>query len=189
MHLWHAACARACVCVCIFPLAQSNPTFRAPAPLHPLQSRMSEVFGVDIHPAARLGWGVMMDHATGEAQGDGGMRGGGMHEGGKSSCHTAPSGWLYWPPAACSTCCPADADLLGLEGVCAWLHAPAPPPPAHPCPPSMYPAPRCRHSDRRDSDSGRQRQHAAPRHPGRQRHWQGRAAPCGRQWGAAGGGR
>lgn len=30
-----------------------------------LQSRMSEVFGVDIHPAARLGWGVMMDHATG----------------------------------------------------------------------------------------------------------------------------
>ncbi|EFN55278.1 hypothetical protein CHLNCDRAFT_35524 [Chlorella variabilis] len=30
-----------------------------------LQSRMSEVFGVDIHPAAQLGWGVMMDHATG----------------------------------------------------------------------------------------------------------------------------
>lgn len=30
-----------------------------------LQSRMSEVFGVDIHPAARIGWGVMMDHATG----------------------------------------------------------------------------------------------------------------------------
>ena len=30
-----------------------------------LQSRMSEVFGVDIHPAATLGWGVMMDHATG----------------------------------------------------------------------------------------------------------------------------
>lgn len=33
--------------------------------LLPLQSRMSEVFGVDIHPAARIGWGVMMDHATG----------------------------------------------------------------------------------------------------------------------------
>ncbi|KAI3428724.1 hypothetical protein D9Q98_007548 [Chlorella vulgaris] len=30
-----------------------------------LQSRMSEVFGVDIHPAATLGWGIMMDHATG----------------------------------------------------------------------------------------------------------------------------
>lgn len=26
----------------------------------------SQVFGVDIHPAARIGWGVMMDHATGE---------------------------------------------------------------------------------------------------------------------------
>jgi serine O-acetyltransferase len=34
-----------------------------------LQSRMSEVFGVDIHPAAQIGWGVMMDHATGELPG------------------------------------------------------------------------------------------------------------------------
>jgi serine O-acetyltransferase len=30
-----------------------------------LQSRTSEVFGVDIHPAARLGAGLMLDHATG----------------------------------------------------------------------------------------------------------------------------
>jgi serine O-acetyltransferase len=30
-----------------------------------LQSRRSEVFGVDIHPAARLGCGIMIDHATG----------------------------------------------------------------------------------------------------------------------------
>lgn len=30
-----------------------------------IQSRVSEVFGVDIHPAARLGRGIMMDHATG----------------------------------------------------------------------------------------------------------------------------
>jgi len=30
-----------------------------------LQSRVSEVFAVDIHPAARLGRGLMMDHATG----------------------------------------------------------------------------------------------------------------------------
>ncbi len=30
-----------------------------------LQNRVSEVFGVDIHPAARIGCGVMMDHATG----------------------------------------------------------------------------------------------------------------------------
>jgi len=30
-----------------------------------LQSRSSEVLGVDIHPAARLGCGIMIDHATG----------------------------------------------------------------------------------------------------------------------------
>ncbi len=30
-----------------------------------LQSRMSEVFGVDIHPAARIGCGIMIDHGTG----------------------------------------------------------------------------------------------------------------------------
>ncbi len=30
-----------------------------------LQSRMSEVFGVDIHPAAKVGRGIMFDHATG----------------------------------------------------------------------------------------------------------------------------
>ena len=30
-----------------------------------LQSRISQVFGVDIHPAARLGCGILMDHATG----------------------------------------------------------------------------------------------------------------------------
>ncbi len=29
-----------------------------------LQSRSSEVFGVDIHPAARIGCGMMIDHAT-----------------------------------------------------------------------------------------------------------------------------
>ena len=29
-----------------------------------LQNRMSEVFGVDIHPAARFGHGLMLDHAT-----------------------------------------------------------------------------------------------------------------------------
>jgi serine O-acetyltransferase len=30
-----------------------------------LQNRISEVFGVDIHPAARIGSGVLVDHATG----------------------------------------------------------------------------------------------------------------------------
>jgi len=29
------------------------------------QNRMSVVFGVDIHPAAQLGYGLMLDHATG----------------------------------------------------------------------------------------------------------------------------
>ncbi|MFT6051681.1 MAG: serine O-acetyltransferase [Halioglobus sp.] len=29
------------------------------------QNRMSAEFGVDIHPAARLGYGIMLDHATG----------------------------------------------------------------------------------------------------------------------------
>lgn len=35
-----------------------------------LQSRMSEIFGVDIHPAARIGCGVLMDHATGVVVGE-----------------------------------------------------------------------------------------------------------------------
>lgn len=30
-----------------------------------LQSRISQTFGVDIHPAARVGCGILMDHATG----------------------------------------------------------------------------------------------------------------------------
>jgi serine O-acetyltransferase len=29
------------------------------------QSRISQIFGVDIHPAARIGRGILMDHATG----------------------------------------------------------------------------------------------------------------------------
>lgn len=29
-----------------------------------LQNRVSEVFGVDIHPAARMGKGILIDHAT-----------------------------------------------------------------------------------------------------------------------------
>lgn len=35
-----------------------------------IQSRNSEVFGVDIHPAARIGQGVMFDHATGIVVGE-----------------------------------------------------------------------------------------------------------------------
>ena len=35
-----------------------------------LQNRISEVFGADIHPAAQIGKGVMMDHATGVVIGE-----------------------------------------------------------------------------------------------------------------------
>ncbi len=35
-----------------------------------VQSRVSELFGVDIHPAARIGRGIMMDHATGVVIGE-----------------------------------------------------------------------------------------------------------------------
>lgn len=35
-----------------------------------LQSRISEVFGVDIHPAAKIGKGIMLDHATGVVIGE-----------------------------------------------------------------------------------------------------------------------
>ncbi|KAG8073856.1 hypothetical protein GUJ93_ZPchr0006g46262 [Zizania palustris] len=35
-----------------------------------LQSRTSEVFGVDIHPGARIGCGILLDHATGVVIGE-----------------------------------------------------------------------------------------------------------------------
>lgn len=35
-----------------------------------LQSRISEVFGVDIHPAAKIGEGILLDHATGVVIGE-----------------------------------------------------------------------------------------------------------------------
>uniref|UniRef100_A0A2P2KG29 serine O-acetyltransferase n=1 Tax=Rhizophora mucronata TaxID=61149 RepID=A0A2P2KG29_RHIMU len=35
-----------------------------------LQSRISEVFGVDIHPAARIGEAILLDHATGVVIGE-----------------------------------------------------------------------------------------------------------------------
>lgn len=35
-----------------------------------LQSRMSEIFAVDIHPAARIGRGIMLDHGTGVVIGE-----------------------------------------------------------------------------------------------------------------------
>jgi serine acetyltransferase len=35
-----------------------------------IQSRMSEVFHVDIHPGARIGRGLLLDHATGVVIGE-----------------------------------------------------------------------------------------------------------------------
>ncbi|URD89414.1 Serine acetyltransferase, N-terminal [Musa troglodytarum] len=35
-----------------------------------LQSRIADVFAVDIHPAARIGKGILLDHATGVVVGD-----------------------------------------------------------------------------------------------------------------------
>lgn len=35
-----------------------------------MQSRISEVFGIDIHPAARIGQGVLIDHASGVVIGE-----------------------------------------------------------------------------------------------------------------------
>jgi serine O-acetyltransferase len=35
-----------------------------------LQSRISEVLAVDIHPAARIGRGILMDHGTGVVIGE-----------------------------------------------------------------------------------------------------------------------
>jgi len=35
-----------------------------------LQSRVSEVFGVDIHPAAKMGTGILIDHGTGVVIGE-----------------------------------------------------------------------------------------------------------------------
>ncbi|MYM64331.1 serine O-acetyltransferase [Pseudomaricurvus sp. HS19] len=42
---------------------------RKPLALY-LQHQMSQVFGVDIHPGARLGRGIMIDHATGVVVGE-----------------------------------------------------------------------------------------------------------------------
>ena len=42
---------------------------RVPLALY-LQNRSSELFGVDVHPAARIGKGIMFDHATGVVVGE-----------------------------------------------------------------------------------------------------------------------
>ncbi|RZC68368.1 hypothetical protein C5167_031627 [Papaver somniferum] len=35
-----------------------------------IQNRVSEIFGVDIHPAAKIGHGILLDHATGVVVGE-----------------------------------------------------------------------------------------------------------------------
>ena len=42
---------------------------RKALPIH-VQNRASEIFGVDIHPAAKLGSGIFIDHATGVVMGE-----------------------------------------------------------------------------------------------------------------------
>ncbi|CAE5986813.1 unnamed protein product [Arabidopsis arenosa] len=43
-----------------------------------LQSRISEVFGIDIHPAARIGEGILLDHGTGVVIGETAVIGNGV---------------------------------------------------------------------------------------------------------------
>ncbi|KAH7422263.1 hypothetical protein KP509_12G001100 [Ceratopteris richardii] len=73
------ACTCYCHCVLNFKGFQACQVYRIAhclwnqdkkAVAYVLQSRMSEVFGVDIHPAARIGKGVLFDHAAGVVIGE-----------------------------------------------------------------------------------------------------------------------
>lgn len=175
-------------CLALPPPAPSLPlrpsALKRSALLPSLQSRMSEVFGVDIHPAARIGWGVMMDHATGAF----------AHPPMRVWCRTAGGAarpTLAQPPTALFA-----LNRSSSAGRCSYLAAALHLGPAALPIPAISPAcalrlsfPNRRHRDWRDGDRGGQRVHAAPRHPGRLRHRQGRAPPRGRQWRAAGRGR
>lgn len=59
-HIFHA---------CIGPRLTCVHTLRQALALA-IQSRVSEVFHVDIHPAAQIGRGVLIDHATGVVVGE-----------------------------------------------------------------------------------------------------------------------
>ncbi|CAN1330812.1 Serine acetyltransferase 2, partial [Linum perenne] len=57
-----------------------------------LQSRISEVFGVDIHPAAKIGEGILLDHGTGVVIGETAVVGNRV-----SLMHVSfPSCWSVW---------------------------------------------------------------------------------------------
>lgn len=63
-----------------------------------LQSRMSEVFAVDIHPAARLGKGVLLDHGTGVVIGETAVVGNNVSI---LQNVTLGGGWAVGPRARC----------------------------------------------------------------------------------------
>uniref|UniRef100_J3LKZ8 serine O-acetyltransferase n=1 Tax=Oryza brachyantha TaxID=4533 RepID=J3LKZ8_ORYBR len=52
------------------PQDQLRDLLAGAAPALLLQSRASEVFGVDVHPGARIGCGILLDHATGVVIGE-----------------------------------------------------------------------------------------------------------------------
>mmetsp|Transcript_1852 Transcript_1852/g.6077 ORF Transcript_1852/g.6077 Transcript_1852/m.6077 type:complete len:365 (+) Transcript_1852:55-1149(+) len=73
------ACKKYCTCLLYFKGFHAVQTHRIAHYLYKrgrtslailLQSRSSETFHVDIHPAAKLGKGIMLDHATGVVMGE-----------------------------------------------------------------------------------------------------------------------
>lgn len=52
----YVACKSSCTCDCVYGMQELAVL---------LQSRLSEILHVDIHPAANIGRGILMDHATG----------------------------------------------------------------------------------------------------------------------------
>ncbi|MDC0935115.1 serine O-acetyltransferase [Pirellulales bacterium] len=79
-----------------------------------IQSRISEVFGVDIHPAARIGHGVFIDHATGVVIGESAVVGDGvvlLH--GVTLGGTGKEGGNRHPKVGDSVLIGAGAQILG----------------------------------------------------------------------------
>ncbi|BBN12874.1 serine O-acetyltransferase [Marchantia polymorpha subsp. ruderalis] len=78
------------------------------------QSRVSEVFGLDIHPAAQLGWGIMIDHGTGVVIGETAVVGNGctlLH--GVTLGGTGKEAGDRHPKLGCDVLVGAGASILG----------------------------------------------------------------------------
>ncbi|KAL2632959.1 hypothetical protein R1flu_004438 [Riccia fluitans] len=78
------------------------------------QSRVSEVFGMDIHPGARIGWGVMIDHGTGVVIGETAVVGNGcslLH--GVTLGGNGKEGGDRHPKLGCEVLVGAGASILG----------------------------------------------------------------------------